>query len=234
MSSTSTNVESSATPPHGPRLRAKTVAIAAAVALLVPVGIGIATAVDRWLPAPPVAQEIDRSSSALLVAVRDIADYHAAAGTYQVLVDIEHDTPYVPSVISGERATLFATGSVDAKVDFSALGPGAVTVSPDRRQVTMLLPAPALTPAVLDPAQTRVVSRQRGLAERVEDAVGDLPRDDSELYRQAITKVDAAAAKSDLTTRAATNTRAMLTGLATSLGYESVTITFAPPAVSPS
>jgi hypothetical protein len=83
---------------------------------------------------------------------------------------------------------------------------------------------------VIDPAQSRVVGRERGLAQRIEDAVEDNPRDDSELYRLAAAKLDAAAAQSDLTTRAGDNTRAMLTGLAQSLGYESVTVTFAPPA----
>ena len=78
----------------------------------------------------------------------------------------------------------------------------------------MHLPAPTLAPAVLDPAQTRVVGRQRGLVQRFEDAVGDEPQDDSELYAIASQKLNAAAAKSDLTSRAANNTRSMLGGLA--------------------
>ena len=82
----------------------------AALALLVPVGFGVADAVDRWWPSA-TPQQIDRSPAPLLLAMRDIADYHAASGTFQVLVDVEHDTPYLPSAISGERTTLFATGT---------------------------------------------------------------------------------------------------------------------------
>ena len=108
-------------------------------------------------------QTIDRSPDALLLSVRDIADYHAATGTYQVLVDVEHENPRLPSLLDSERSTLFATGSVDARVDFSRLGSGAITTSPDGKQATIHLPAPTLAPAVLDPAQTRVVGRQRGL-----------------------------------------------------------------------
>ena len=212
------------------RRRTKLVAVVAGLALLVPIGFGIADAVDRWTPDPPATQTVDRSPAALLLAMRDIADFHAASGTYQVLVDVEHESRYLPSMISGERSTLFATGSVDARVDFSGLGPGAVTRSDDRRTATITLPAPPLTPATLDPAQTRIVGRERGLVQRVEDAVSDNPRDDSELYRMAAAKLDAAAAQSDLTTRAADNTRAMLTGLAQGLGYETVTVNFAPPA----
>ena len=72
-------------------------------------------------------------------------------------------------------------------------------------------------------------------AQRVEDAVpGDQPQDDSELYAIASAKLNAAAAKSDLTTRAADNTRSMLTGLSKSLGYDSVTVkVFDPPAQAP-
>ena len=212
------------------RRKTKLVAAAAGLALLVPVGFGIADAVDRWMPDPPATQTVDRSPAALLLAMRDIADFHAASGTYQVLVDVEHDSPYLPPMISGERSTLFATGNVDARVDFSGLGPGAITMSDDRRSATITLPAPRLTSATLDPAQTRIVGRERGLVQRVEDAVSDNPRDDSELYRMAAAKLDAAAAQSDLTTRAADNTRAMLTGLAQGLGYETVTVNFAPPA----
>ncbi len=214
----------------GRRRRTRMVAAVLGVALLVPIGLGVGDAVDRWMTGLPGTETVDRSPAALLLSVRDIADYHAATGTYQVVVDVEHDTQYLPAMISGERSTLVATGSVDARVNFSTLGPGAVIVSPDRRQATIQLPAPTLAPATLDPAQTRIVGRERGLVQRVEDAVSDHPRDDSELYQLASTKLEAAAAQSDLTTRAANNTRAMLTGLATSLGYDTVTVTFAPPA----
>ena len=222
-------------PPTRPGRRRRTaVAAAAGLAILVPVGWGIGSgindAVDRWTTPPAAEQVIDRSPAPLLQAMRDMAQYHAASGSFQVLVDVERDTPYVPSVISGERTTFFAVGSVDAQVDLSGLGPESVTVSPDRRSATITLPAPTLTPAVVDPAQSRVVGRERGIAQRIGDAVESNPRDDGELYRLAAGKLDAAAAQSDLRDRAATNTRGMLTGLATSLGYESVTVTFAPPA----
>ena len=123
------------------RRRTKLIAAVAGVALLVPVGFGIADAVDRWMPDPPAAQTVDRSPAALLLAMRDVADYHAASGTYQVLVDVEQDSPYLPSMISGERSTLFATGTVDGRVDFSGLGPDAIHVSDDRRSATITLGA---------------------------------------------------------------------------------------------
>jgi hypothetical protein len=214
------------------RRRTRAAAAVAGFALLVPVGFGVSEAVDRWTPPSVAEQTIDRSPAPLLLAMRDIAQYHAATGTFQVLVDVERDTPYLPSAISGERTTFFATGNVDARVDFATIGPESITVSPDRRSATITLPAPTLAPAVIDPAQSRVVGRERGLAQRIGDAIEDNPRDDSELYRLAAAKLDGAAAQSDLTTRGADNTRAMLTGLAEGLGYESVTVNFAPPVVA--
>jgi len=66
--------------------------------------------------------------------------------------------------------------------------------------------------------------------QRVEDAISDQPQDDSQLYAIASAKLNAAAAQSDLTARAAENTRSMLTGMAKSFGYDAVTVTFDPPA----
>jgi hypothetical protein len=213
------------------RRRRRTVAVAAVagIALLVPAGVGVSDALDRWSLPSTAEQTVDHSPAPLLLAMRDIAQYHAADGTFQVLVDVEHDTPYLPSAISGERTTFFATGNVEAQVDFATLGPDSVTVSPDRRSATITLPSPTLAPAVVDPAQSRVVGRERGLAQRIGAAIGDNPTDDSGLYALAATKLDTAAAQSDLKNRAADNTRGMLTGLAQSLGYESVTVNFGPP-----
>jgi hypothetical protein len=185
--------------------------------------------VVRTLPDPFAERTTDRSSAPLLVALTDIAEYHAATGTFQVLVDLEKDTPYRPDVISGERTTMFATGHADALVDFSALGPDAVTVSPDGSTVTIALPPPRLAPATLDPANTRVVGRDRGIMERLDDALADNPTDDSELYQLATRKIDEAAAQSELLARAEENTRTMLTSLVRSLGHENVTVTFVDP-----
>jgi hypothetical protein len=174
-------------------------------------------------------QTVDRSSAPLMTALDDIAEYHAATGTFQVLVDVEKDTPWVPDVISGERTTLFAAGHADALVDFSGLGPERVVASPDGRSVTITLPPPRLAPATLDQDATRVVDRDRGLAERVGGALSDTPVDDQALYQLAVQKIDEAAQQSDLAARAEDNTREMLTALTSSLGYEQVTVTFADP-----
>ncbi len=214
--------------PRRPWRRKRVALLAATAGLIVLAPLG-AQVVTGGLPqfGDLFEQEIvDRSPAPLLLELRDVAEYRAATGTFQVLVDLERDTPNVPSIISGERTTFFGTENVDAVVDFSALGPEQVSVSADRRSVAVALPAPTLTEAVLDPEQSRVVGRERGIVERVGGVFDDLPADQQELYALAASKLDIAAQQSDLADRAEQNTRDMLTALAGSLGYEQVTVTF--------
>ncbi|TFV52899.1 DUF4230 domain-containing protein [Blastococcus sp. TF02A-35] len=215
--------------PARPRRRVPLRLVAAGVgaALLVPAGIQLA----GWLPDDPFGQDVvDRSTTPLLLALQDLHEYHAASGTFQVVVDREVDTRYVPSVISGERTELLATGTADAFVDFAALDAGAVTLSEDGTSATIELPAPRLDEVRIDPDESRVLDRDRGLVERIGDAVGDDPVDDSALYALAEDRLAAAAAESDLRERAETNTRDMLTGLAGALGVDDVEVRFAEPA----
>jgi hypothetical protein len=208
------------------RVRRRLVAAGIGLAVLVPVGLQVA----EWLPDAPGQDVVDRSTTPLLLALDDLAQYHAATGTFQVVVDREVDTRYVPSVISGERVSFLATGTVDAYVDFTGLDADRVTLSPDGSSATIELPAPRLDEVRIDPAESRVLDRDRGLLERVGDAVGDDPVDDTALFALAEDRLAAAAAASDLRGRAEDNTRDVLTGLARSLGVDEVEVTFAEPA----
>ena len=209
------------------RLRPKLVAAGIGLALLVPVGFQVAD----WLPDRPLGQDVvDSSTPPLVLALEDLSEYHAATGTFQVVVEREVDTRYVPSVISGESVSFLATGTADAYVDFTGLDAGRVTLSPDGTSATIALPAPRLGEVRIDPAASRVLDRDRGLVERVGDALGDNPVDDSELYALAEDRLATAATQSDLRERAETNTRDMLTGLARSLGVQQVEVTFDEPA----
>jgi hypothetical protein len=205
------------------RLRRRLVAAGIGLAVLVPVGFEVA----GWLPDNPFGRDVvDRSTTPLLVALEDLSEYHAATGTFQVVVDREVDTRYVPSVISGERVSFLATGTADAYVDFSELDTGRVALSPDGNSATIELPAPRLGEVRIDPAESRVLDRDRGLLERVGDAFGDNPVDDTELYALAEDRLAAAATGSDLRDRAEDNTRTMLTSLAGSLGVDEVEVRF--------
>ena len=210
------------------RLRRRLVAAGIGAAVVVPL---VGVAYDRVTGWDPLEQEVvDRSTPPLLLALDDLTEYHAATGSFQVVIDQERDTPYVPSAISGERTSLLATGSVDAYVDFTDLDAGGVQLSADGTSATITLPAPRLDTPQVDVANSRVLDRDRGLLDRVGDAVADEPADDTALYAAAGEQMAGAAAASDLRARAEENTRDMLAGLGASFGFPTVTVTFAPSA----
>ncbi len=207
------------------RLPVRLAAAGIGLAVLVPLADRAFNILPSW--DNPFRQEVvDRSTPPLLLALEDLHEYHAATGTFQVVIDLERDTRYVPSVISGERTTFLATGTVDAYVDFTDLGAQRVQTSPDRREVTITLPAPRLGEASVDPDASRVLDRDRGLLDRVGGMFSDNPSAEGELYALAEERLSGAATGSDLLDRAEANTREMLTALARSLGYEEVTVTF--------
>ncbi|WP_346622055.1 DUF4230 domain-containing protein [Blastococcus montanus] len=225
------NAETDGDAPRPPRSRPRVpvtlVATGVGVALLVP----LAGQVAEWIPGfgNPLEQEVvDRSTPPLLLALEDLSEYRAAEATFQVVIDREKDTRFVPSVISGERVSFLATGTADAYVDFDRLTTGGVTLSPDGGSATIELPAPRIGDVRIDPENSRVVDRDRGALDRVGSLFVENPSDDSELYALAERRLSAAAADSDLADRAEQNTRRMLITLARSLGVEQVEVRFEP------
>jgi hypothetical protein len=218
-------VEALASRPRRRRVPLRLIAVGVGVAVAVPLVSGVGDWVRSWAD-PTEPKVIDRSPAPLLLALEDLSEYHAAAATFRVDVDREIDTPWLPSAISGERVTFQATGTADASVDFDALDAGAVTLSPDGTSATIALPAPEISDVRIDPTQSRVVDRDRGLVERVGAVFVENPTDDSALYALAEDKLTTAAAESDLLERAETNTRGMLTTLGRSLGVDEVTVEF--------
>jgi len=116
---------------------------------------------------------------------------------------------------------------VDSLVDFGALGAEAVTVSADRRSVSIRLPSPTLSEPRLDMDRSYVVARQRGALNRLGGLFGG-QGNDQELYQLAVDKMrDAAAADGQVLELARTNTAAMLRGFLGALGFTQVDVTFA-------
>lgn len=197
---------------------------AALVAVLAVVGAGRALDLLPGWGNPLQEQVIDRERPALMLALSDLSDYSAAQGSYQVVVDLERDTRWVPSVVKGERTTYLALGTVDGVVDFRSLGEDAVQV--DGESVVITLPQPRLGEPALDLDDSRVLSRDRGVVDRVSGVLSDSPTSERDVARLAEDKLARAATDSDLLQRAEDNTRAMLTGLARSFGYTDVTVRF--------
>ncbi len=184
---------------------------------------------DGLLPSfgnPFSSESVDRSQPSLLQAVEDLSEYQAATGQFQVIIDIEDDTRFVPSFIKGERTVFLAGGSVDASVDFSALGDGAIEVSEDGQAVTLRLPHARLSVPRVDPERSYVVSRDRGLLDRAGSVFADSPTGERDLYLLAEEKLGAAAGDAGLVERAEANTTSMLETMMGSLGFSDVTVIF--------
>lgn len=202
--------------------------LAAAAALAALVGGGYAVS-NAEMPSLFGETTVTQSNTVpLLLTIRNIAQYRAAEGTFQTMIERQVDAPG-PSWLNGERTALYAVGTVAAQVDFAQITDDDIEVSDDRRSVTLTLPAPRLTPTQLDPIETRVVGSDRGLFQRVEDGWSDVPNDYRPLYAEAQGKLQQAASVSELRSKAEVNTRDMLTGMLGSLGFTSVTVEFDAP-----
>ena len=205
---------------------------AVAVAVLAAVVLGAGRLADL-LPSlhnPFTTETVDRTQPAVLKAVQDLSRYEAASGSFQVIVDLEEDARFLPDFIRGEHTLFVAGGTVDASVDFSGLGGDAIVVSAGGDEVTVSLPRARLSDARIDPESSRVVSRQRGLLDRLGGVFSDNPTGERGLYLLAERKLEAAARAGGVQARAERNTRAMLETMLQSLGFERVTVTFGHPA----
>jgi Protein of unknown function (DUF4230) len=217
-------------PPPGRRSRVRLVA-GILLALVLVVAVAGLSGLRLWpsFPNPFASRQVDRSQPVLLKAIVDLEVFKAASGNFQVVVDLEEGSRGVPLIIKGQRTLFVAGGTVDAEVDFAGLDQGAIKVSADGERVDITLPRARLTPARVDPEQSRVFARERGLLDRLGSVLSDNPTSERELYRLAQAKMEAAAAESDLRAQAERNTRAMLEGMLRSLGYTTVNVTFRDP-----
>ncbi|GAA2296154.1 DUF4230 domain-containing protein [Streptomyces kunmingensis] len=168
----------------------------------------------------------DRSGPALLKSVRDLSRYEAASGNFQVVVDLEKDTKYLPDAIRGTRTLYIGAGSVDAYVDLGKIGSGDVRVNDARTSATLKLPHAQLGSPALDTDRSYAVSKQRGLLDRLGDLFSDNPNDEQAVRKLAARHIGEAARDSHLTARAERNTTDMLRGLLRSLGFKDVRVSY--------
>lgn len=191
----------------------------------------VAQQVLRGLPGwlNPFAEETkDRSGPVLLKSIRDLHRYEAASGSFQVVVDLEKDAKFLPGALRGKRTLFVGNGSVDAYVDFSKLGSGAIKVNADRTSATVTLPRAQLEPTNLDSKHSYVHATERGLLDRFGDFFSGNPNDQRQLYVLASQKIQTAAAQSGLRERADANAKAMLENMLKALGFTTVAVGPAP------
>ncbi|MEU7380320.1 MULTISPECIES: DUF4230 domain-containing protein [unclassified Streptomyces] len=203
-------------------------AVSAVVVVLALLFAGVALAVLPGIKDLFGTETHDRSGPALLKSIQDLSRYDAASGNFQVVVDLEKDTKYLPDAIRGTRTLYVGAGTVDAYVDLGGLGDQDVTVDGDRTTATLRLPHARLGRPALDADHSYAVSKQRGLLDRLGDLFSDNPNSEQAVQRLAVEHIADAAKDSGLTARAETNTTGMLEGLLKSLGFKEVHVTYGP------
>ncbi|MDL5205513.1 DUF4230 domain-containing protein [Streptomyces sp. ALI-76-A] len=201
-------------------------AVSAVVLVLVVFFAGIRLSVLPGLKDLFGTETIDRSGPALLTSIQDLSRYDAASGNFQVVVDLEKDTKYLPDAIRGSRTLYVGAGTVDAYVDLGKVGDDDVTVNEDRTSATLRLPHARLGTPALNVDRSYAVSKQRGLLDRLGDVFSDNPNSEQAVQKLAVRHIGEAAKESELTRRAETNTTTMLKGLLGSLGFKEVKVSY--------
>ena len=164
-----------------PRQRGGLLRSAFVAVLLVGAGVYLANHFPSLNPF--ATKTVDRSPAPVLKAVQRVSEFHAARAQLQQVVDVERDVNNVPDFIAGSRQTMVVQGSVDAVVDLGGVGQDAVRVSKDGRVATITVPSPTLAEPRLDLDNSRVVASDRGIVNRVGDAIGSEPSDRALLLR---------------------------------------------------
>ena len=170
---------------------------------------------------------VDRSGPSVLERIRQLEEFTAAEATFTQDVDLTEDANLLPDFIQGERVTAIVTGTVRATVDFGQLTDDAVQVSDDRTTIRLRLPEPTLSDPEIDEGSARVVSRDRGILDRIEDAFVSNPVDDGPVYQAAEQKLAEAAANTDVLDQAKVNTERWLSTFLQAAGFSTVEIDWA-------
>jgi hypothetical protein len=167
-----------------------------------------------------------RNQPVLLKSITALSRYEAASGTFQVVVDLSQHS-LLPSFLQGSDTLFIGQGSDIAFVNFAQLKGKAIQVSRARTAVTVTLPPAQLEPAVLNVKQSYVYAQQQGLLNRIGNFFGGNPNSQQQVYIAAQQRIQAAARRSPLLAEAERNTRGMLNGMLSSLGFRRITVNFA-------
>lgn len=199
---------------RNPTIKRIAFVLVGAVAALI--GLGVATMLGF---SPFQSGKIDRDRPALLKSIQNVSQYHAAVGNFEVVIDDKTDETWVPPIIAGRRTLFVAAGTVNAYVDLTGLADKDLTLSPDGKSARIRLPEAQLDKPNLDLDRSYTYSQDRGVLDRVADAI-DAPEQEKKMQTLAAKKFTDAAEKSELRKRAAENTKSMLTGMFGSLGVQ--------------
>jgi hypothetical protein len=157
----------------------------------------------------------------VITQVRELSRLEGVSYHVERVVDLKDKQQALFGLVTAEDAILLvASGDVTAGVDLGKLAPGDVSVSPDRKKVTLHLPPVEIFSARLDNDRTYVHTRKTdALAERKESLETDARRAAEQTLR-------AAAEEAGIVKRAQESVERTVRSLVRSLGFSEVEVDF--------
>jgi hypothetical protein len=158
---------------------------------------------------------INVSQPTVIASIQRLARLESVVYTMDKVVEGDRTSQYFPDFLTGDRLLLVVHGQAVAGVDLSRVQPANVDI--EGKGVTITLPPAELLSVSLDNTKTRVFSRTTGLLVPVD------PNLESEVRERAEAELRQSALDSGILNSANANTRATLTTLLRSLGFEQIT-----------
>jgi hypothetical protein len=136
--------------------------------------------------------------------------------TMDKIISGEHDNPYLPKFLAGDRLLLIVHGQVMAGVDLGKIRPGDVSVN--GRTISLRIPAAEVFSTRIDNARTRVYSRDTGLFSSPD------PNLESEVREEAERQLQQAALQDGVLKTAEQNAHNTLSIMLQGFGFDQVQI----------
>src|SRR5271168_1521003 len=136
--------------------------------------------------------------------------------TMDKIISGEHNNPYLPKFLIGDRLLLVVHGEVVAGVDLGKVQPGDVTVP--GRSITLRVPAAEVFTTRIDNAKTRVYSRDTGLFSSPD------PNLESQVREEAERQLQQAALQDGILKKASDNARSTISGMLQGFGFREVEV----------
>jgi hypothetical protein len=159
---------------------------------------------------------INVSQPTVIASIQRLARLESVVYTMDKVVEGDRTSQYFPDFLTGDRLLLVVHGQAVAGVDLSRVQPANVEI--EGKSVTISLPPAELLSVSLDNTKTRVFSRTTGLLIPAD------PNLESEVREHAEAELRQSALDSSILNTANANTRATLTTLLRSLGFEQITL----------
>ena len=159
---------------------------------------------------------IDVDQPTVVRQIQKLQRLETVSYTMDKIISGEHDYPYVPKFLVGDRLLLIVHGEVIGGINLADLKPGDVRI--DGRKVSIHLPAAEVFSTRLDNARTKVYSRDTGLFSTPD------PNLESEVRLAAEQQLQQAALQDGILKTAAENARTTISGMLTGFGFHEVEI----------